>query len=53
MSRKRPSRRPRLDTRPPAKPHGKRAGQDQRSFYADEFTAEELALVAACVSDRR
>ena len=53
MSHKRQTRRrPRLDTKPPAEPRGGRAGKDdRRGFYADQFTAEELALVAASATD--
>src|SRR6266536_2834087 len=54
MSQKRQPRRrrPRLDTQPPAEPRGGRADKDDgRRFYADQFTAEELALVAASATD--
>ena len=47
-------RRPRLDTKPPAQPRGGRAAggkDDRRGFYADQFTSEELALVAASATD--
>ena len=47
MARKRTTRRPRLDPQPP----GQRPARDDRGFYADQFNASELALMAAAASD--